>query len=173
MVHELFDLEYWKTVFPVNRLHETFPEYPYWDALGDWDVTSPFHLVVNEYLKEQNPIHEQKGEGTPVDIFVWAYGEPGKREVTKMGGLPYFPKSRPWPRSAKGETLEFLAQICFKDSLDICGSLPGDVLVILQSLIRESTSLPHLMAIPPYFTLNGFQLATFRSYYQPIFLLPS
>lgn len=131
MVHEPFDLEYWKAVFPVDRLRETFPEYPYdWSDLEDIDVTSPFDLVVNEYFKKQCPAHEQRGKGVPVDIFVWAYGEPGKREGTKMGGLPYFPASRPWPQSAEGEPLEFLAQICFKDSLDICGSLPGDVLVI-------------------------------------------
>jgi hypothetical protein len=129
MVNEPFDLEYWKTVFPIDRLHEIFPDYPYLNDLGDVDVTSPFHLVVNEYLREQNPVSQQK-EPNPVDLFVWAYGEPSQREVTKIGGLPYFPASRPWPQSVEGEPLEFMAQICFKDSFDICGVLPGDVLLI-------------------------------------------
>ena len=131
MIHEIFDIEYWKTVFPFQQFDELFPDYPYLDVLGEeWEVTSPFHLVMNEHRRQQTTAHKPREKHTLIDIFVWAYGEPSKREVTKMGGLPYFPASRPWPKSVQGEPLEFLAQVCFKDSSDICGSLPGDILII-------------------------------------------
>ncbi|MBE9102546.1 DUF1963 domain-containing protein [Vacuolonema iberomarrocanum] len=139
MIHQVFDLDYWSQVFPVDRFKDLFPDYPYVNTPPyvneiaiDWEIVSPFHLVMNEHWKHQQSIHRQ-GPSVPIDIFVWGYGEPDKREVTKMGGLPYFPAARPWPQSDSNKPLEFFAQICFKDSLDICGPLPGDILVIFMN----------------------------------------
>lgn len=82
--------------FPSQQFDQLFPDYPYLDILGEeWEVTSPFHLVMNEHRRQQATAHKPREKPTLIDIFAWAYGEPSNREVTKMGGLPYFPASRP------------------------------------------------------------------------------
>ncbi|MBE9102547.1 DUF1963 domain-containing protein [Vacuolonema iberomarrocanum] len=133
MIHQVFDLDYWNQVFPIDRFQKLFPDYRYKDDfIRPWGITSPFHLVMHEHWKHQQLMQTQEAT-TPIDIFVWGYGEPDKREVTKIGGLPYYPSSRPWPRTENNKPFEFFAQFCFKDSLDICGSLPGDILVIFEN----------------------------------------
>lgn len=70
----------------------------------------------------------------PTDLFVFARGEPERREITKIGGVPYWPAGREWPRSSAGTPMTFIAQFNFADSLDIVGQLPGDLLVIFGAL---------------------------------------
>jgi hypothetical protein len=67
------------------------------------------------------------------DIFVLGRGEPARREATKLGGLPYWPRKRAWPTDAEGEIMTFIAQFCFADSRDIVGRLPGDVLLLFAA----------------------------------------
>ena len=50
--------------------------------------------------------------------------------MTKIGGVPYRPRSSTWPRDGEGKPVRFIAQLCFADSRDILGDLPGDVLLI-------------------------------------------
>jgi hypothetical protein len=69
----------------------------------------------------------------PTDIFVWRAGEPSRREVTKIAGLPYRRADLPWPLAPSGSPLTFVAQICFADSRDLVPALPGDVLLILAT----------------------------------------
>jgi hypothetical protein len=70
------------------------------------------------------------------DVIVWATGEPPRREVTKIGGLPYRPASEEWPQSPEGKPLTFVGQVCFADSRDIVGQTPGDVLLIFADAQR-------------------------------------
>jgi hypothetical protein len=60
-------------------------------------------------------------------------GEPAQRFVTKVGGLPYRPADLAWPRAAYRTPLTFLAQFCFRDSQDLVGRLPGDVLLLFAA----------------------------------------
>lgn len=67
-------------------------------------VTSPFHLFAVETLRDQH--HLRVGPAIPTDVFVWAIGEPARREVTKIGGLPYWPahqRSIPFIELANGD----------------------------------------------------------------------
>jgi Domain of unknown function (DUF1963) len=66
----------------------------------------------------------------PTDVFVWRAGEPSRREVTKIAGLPYRQAGLPWPLAPSGEPLTFVAQFCFADSRDLVPPLPGDILLI-------------------------------------------
>lgn len=66
----------------------------------------------------------------PTAVFVWRAGEPARREVTKIAGLPYRQAGRPWLLGPSGEPLTFVAQFCFADSRDLVPPLPGDVLLI-------------------------------------------
>jgi hypothetical protein len=71
------------------------------------------------------------GEYGATDRLTFAHkGEPPDRFVTKIGGLPYRPKSALWPVRPSGQPMVFLAQFCFADSTDLVGPLPGAVLVI-------------------------------------------
>src|SRR5207237_8815728 len=57
-------------------------------------------------------------------------GEPERRDVTKIGGMPYRPASLGWPVSKEdGLPLTFVAQFRFAESADFMGELPGDMLL--------------------------------------------
>ena len=59
-----------------------------------------------------------------------ADGEPQRRDVTKIGGLPYRPTSAKWPTDSTGDPLTFVAQFDFLHSMDIVGNLPGELLLV-------------------------------------------
>jgi hypothetical protein len=76
------------------------------------------------------PTGERTKGARVTDRVYFVPGEPAERSVTKVGGLPYRASGVPWPTTASGEPMTFLAQFCFADSLDLVGRLPGDVLLI-------------------------------------------
>jgi hypothetical protein len=93
------------------------------------------------YREEGPPNRQANSESDDVaDLMKAAAGEPPDRFATKLGGLPYRPSSIPWPRHASGEPMVFLGQICFADSLDVVGELPGDVLLIFTHDEHDHTS---------------------------------
>jgi len=100
-------------------------------------ITGPRDICTNEQLRRE--IHDQYiwGEGVPVDVFIMAEGEPADRNVTKIGGLPYRPADAPWPETADGQPLRFIAQFDFTDSRDITGPLPDDVLLVFGNYADE------------------------------------
>jgi hypothetical protein len=128
MIHTDFDLEFFTRLFPLDRLRADAP-----DELmqpGGERVTSPYHIAVVEQLRAELLVGIDAPASVPVDVFVWAEGEPKNRATTKVGGLPYWPKSKPWPANGEGDALTFVAQLCFADSLDIVPSVPGDLLLV-------------------------------------------
>ena len=107
---------------------QAYPAHSYRHALDGSHVTSPFHIFSVETLRDQH--HLRGGPATPTDVFVWAIGEPERRDVTKVGGLPYWPTHQLWPERPDGEPCQFLAQINFTDSTDLVPELPGDILLV-------------------------------------------
>jgi len=83
-----------------------------------------------EQLREETFATDADFERVPTDVFVWARGEPERRAVTKIGGLPYREAGMPWPIAPSGTPMNFVAQFCFADSRDIAPALPGDILLI-------------------------------------------
>lgn len=125
MTNYEFDLKGWLPRIPlVTRNFGTQRRY-----FGE-KITSPFHLCQNEHLRQLLKDQIEWGEPIELDVFVMAQGEPPDRHVMKIGGMPYWPVGRPWPQNESEEPLVFLAQFYFGDSKDICGKLPGDVLLI-------------------------------------------
>ncbi len=117
--HERVDLERWVAMFPIAALEE---------AGGD-RLTSPNTVAIVEQLRRKL-LGGRKWETIPTDVFVFAKGEPIRREVTKVGGLPYWPSGKPWPRREDGRPMPFVGQFNFTDSADLAGKLPGDVLLL-------------------------------------------
>lgn len=93
-------------------------------------ITSPIDLWEVEVARDD------LGRGTlgppvPVHLFLWSVLPPAKPYLTKLGGVPWRPASRPWPRNARGEPCTFVAQFCFADSRALVRrNLPGDVLLV-------------------------------------------
>ena len=108
-----------------DALRESFvAEAPSWDGHA---ISSPYDLHVVEAVRARHGLG--KANGVPTDVFVWGQGEPKDRTVTKVGGLPCWGAETPWPER-NGVPRVFLAQFSFRDSLDLVGSLPGDLLVL-------------------------------------------
>ena len=94
-------------------------------------LVGPGSLAVNEQLRAEALAGScYRGSRIATDVFVWARGEAPNPAMTKIGGVPYRPRSLPWPRDGEGRRIRFIAQLCFADSRDIVGDLPGDVLLI-------------------------------------------
>lgn len=150
MVHERVEIRKWTGLYPLEQLREEavcFVEqrraespnnYPDAAAVanhvklmspGGEIVTSPFHIAVVEQLRAE-AFSGSRFSKVPTDVFVFAKGEPQNRAVTKVGGLPFWPRSRAWPKGESKQPLSFVAQVCFADSKDLVGDLPGDVMLI-------------------------------------------
>lgn len=121
--------------------HRTTKTHPEWDLaaaqklyanvkneLRGEQITSPYHLYAVERLRDEHGL--RKGLAFVTDVFVFGKGAPQDRRVTKVSGLPYWPKGRKWPTADDGSPCQFLAQFCFLDSRDLAGKLPGEILLI-------------------------------------------
>lgn len=158
MVHEVVDIARWTAMFPLARLREEArqfvldrrarqpDQYPSEEAVARHialmepsgeSITGPYHIAVVEQIREEAQDGLVLRNGLMTDVFVWCKGEPARREVTKIGGLPYWPAERPWPVSRSGAPLIFIAQICFTDSVDLVGVLPGDILLVFGDPSHE------------------------------------
>jgi hypothetical protein len=119
-VHARVDIERWRNMFPLTGN----------DLKGSvHQVTSPAHAAKLLQLRHHVLGGDRPDLGLPVDIVVFCLGEPERRETTKVGGLPFRARAKNWPKR-KGTLLTFFGQICFSDSSDIVGELPGEVLLI-------------------------------------------
>lgn len=140
-MHETFDLDHWLALFPLAELRARA------DALGRrWRVraegiTGPREVAVVDQLRAESANFLSQFRQVPVDLFVWAIGEPVNRAATKAGGLPYRSKSRPWPLDQHGQPKSFAGQICFAESKDLVGDLPGDVLLVFSDEFLEHEGL--------------------------------
>jgi hypothetical protein len=116
-----FDLDAWLPRFPLRPRHNSYA--------GEI-ITGPSHACNNEHLRSE--LYDQVDWGTPapVDVFVFADGEPADRRVTKIGGLPFRPTGSSWPVGDDGHPLTFVAQLNFSDSRDITDNLPADLLLV-------------------------------------------
>ncbi|NQT13137.1 MAG: DUF1963 domain-containing protein [Planctomycetes bacterium] len=157
MVNYEFRLEEWLDRLPLDD--------EYARSCGRFsgtEITSPSDICINERLRAEVREQVDWGPAVPVDVFVMATGEPRDRHVTKIGGLPYRPASKPWPKSQDRQPMTFLAQFCFADSKDLVGDLPGEVLLVFASpegpsgssaldLAKLSESLPSRQpgSLPP------------------------
>lgn len=125
MMHDTVDIQRWIGMFPISES----------DTGVVSSVVSPYDVAIFEQARSKilgcrgsNP-----RKACCADVFVFGLGEPAERHLTKIGGLPYFADERQWPTNSSGEPMTFVAQLCFADSCDLVGDLPGDVLLVFGS----------------------------------------
>lgn len=152
MIHQRVDVERWNKLFPLEKLrkearefverrHKAMPDqykstseverHVQLMSPGGEIITSPKHLAVVEQLRKES-LGSRNLPAFHTDVFVFARGEPSNRSVTKIGGLPFWPKRRDWPVGKSGNPMSFVAQFCFADSMDLFDSLPGEILLIFS-----------------------------------------
>jgi len=126
--HPRVDIEHWLNVYS-------------WFASGFSDhggdcvpaSISPLQLAYNESLRRRllEKYPGLRRYAKPTDVFIWNVRPTPEPFLTRVGGVPYRPRSLPWPHTAKGTPFSFLAQYCFLDSKDLFPfDLPGDVLLV-------------------------------------------
>lgn len=152
MKHPLVDLGHWKSIFSLESLRaearafaeerrqkepsfyrdeRQFEEHIHGMGPGGEIITSPMHLAVVEQIREEE--FQRRGvrpSGVRTDVFVFSLTPPSRRDLTQIGGLPYWPASREWPVTDAGRPMTFLAQLSFLDSPEVRQGLPGDVLLV-------------------------------------------
>jgi hypothetical protein len=119
-LHPEFDLEQAKHAYSVSGFDTNLE--------GEL-VTGPHDLFSVEVLRDRHAL--RRGTASPTDVFVFGKGEATRRDGTKVGGLPYWPADRRWPKDEAGTPYRFLAQFNFADSRDLLVELPGEVLLLL------------------------------------------
>lgn len=131
--------EWWERIGPLHP-----------DEYGNWttrDVLGPRNACWVVRTREMVHDYVSFEAAAPADLFLLAVGEAPSRGCTKIGGLPFWPRGRTWPRSRDDRPLPFLAQFCFHESQDIVGSLPEEMLLLFgdeddpSSLVAEWQSL--------------------------------
>jgi Domain of unknown function (DUF1963) len=136
MVHEQFDLELWKSRFPLQK-HIKDDKFGRWRNTRADYVTSPGELALELQIRDVTQAKRGPFKKAFTDVFVFGKGEPKKLYLTKIGGKPYLSEDVAWPEHEDGMPLSFVAQFCFSDSKDLLGKLPGDVLLIFGSTVDE------------------------------------
>ena len=119
-------------VLDIDRWVKQFPHPPEEGGFGCL-ITGPADIAHVVQLRSEALKGTSDLAAVPCDIFVFAQGEPTRRDVTKVNGVPYRPAALPWPVTADGAPMTFLAQFRFTESADLTGKLPGDILVVFIS----------------------------------------
>lgn len=134
MIHERLDLDRWITEFPLTDLEEA-------RSVGS-TISAPRDVAFMEQFRRRlRSRGADLGPPTPVDLCVWKLGASDRPDVTKIGGVPFWPADCGWPHLDRRTPLTFVAQLCFADSRDILPNLPGDILSLFA--VEDDYSVPY------------------------------
>lgn len=122
----LVDIEHWIRLFPLEKELNSLK----WPYQLDCHICGPSGLAIVEQVRRLCKAPLDSGYTVPTDVFIFSHGEPDRRDVTKVGGIPYRPATVPWPKTDEAGDMTFVAQYRFSESRDILPSLPGDVLLV-------------------------------------------
>ncbi len=119
-----FDIESWRRHLALSRSEV--------QTRIDWTICGPAEVVAVECMRDEARRLGDFGANVPCDIHVFVAGEAPRRDATKVGGVPYRPRTLPWPGRRDGTPMVFVCQFSFGESLDLFRGvrLPGDVLLV-------------------------------------------
>jgi hypothetical protein len=124
--HPRLNLSHWTDAFPLANLNKST------DTASV--MTGPLPIAYVEQIRAALIAKGANlGRAVPTDLCVWNLGDSDIRDTTKIGGVPYWPASEPWPMISPGKPYTFVAQLCFADSRDILPDFPGDILCVLAA----------------------------------------
>lgn len=123
-----FEIDHWIRFFPLDAV----PEH---QRTGQ-DVTGPRSLAIVEQIRRQAGMSRFCDKSCPADVFVIGIGEPDEPWCTRIGGIPFRPVGKIWPRDKGGNNMTFLAQFDFRQSMDLFSDLPGDILQVFTKEYR-------------------------------------
>lgn len=126
--HTTFDIADWIARFPWSVVRSVYKEHTD-QKPSPRHITSPVDIVIAESLRAERGANPQNVSCVPVDIFTFGLGAPDDPSMTKVGGIPYRPADKPWPKH-DNHNYFFLAQFNFADSRDVVGETPGEILLI-------------------------------------------
>ena len=151
MIHDVFDIDYWIKVFPLDALRTSVIGKSKSMQPKASDITSPRHIAINEQLRSEAISEKDEIKRVATDVFVYNHGEPANRAVTKIGGVPYRSAQKSWVSNSSKEPLTFVGQLCFVDSKDIIDALPGDILLIFADADKNGYDWGDSSRLPLYF----------------------
>src|SRR5690348_4120854 len=94
---------------------------------GDFIIHAKNLLERNQWLQSHAAqVDAYLEDGRECIIFTFSRQEPADRMATRIGGLPYWPRERPWPICKEcRRPLVFAAQLDFRDPRGR-STVPGD-----------------------------------------------
>jgi hypothetical protein len=118
----------------VSKIREFFPKrIESKPGVPVFNLFTPFEVALRENQLRLVQAELDLGRQVPAQYLLYAQGEPGNREQSRIGGLPYRPCGLPWPMDASGHPKEFVAQIDFSDSQSLLPHLPGQIMLLFAS----------------------------------------
>jgi hypothetical protein len=174
VIHDRVDVEWCRSLFPIEHLRDQVrAEYlrsnegrlPESDLRKRLERLQPWptgrsgvrDVAVVEQLAERRAVVIPPEQRVPTDLFMFSLGEAPRRELTKVGGVPYWPADRPWPTTSSGVPLTFVAQFNFLDSLDLTGPLPGALLLVFADGVRADEG--DWYDDPPFLQFHWMQIS--------------
>lgn len=93
-------------------------------------VSGPFDYWYLRHLREGIGVPSlNAADLVTTDLFLWSTEAATNRAATRLGGVPYMPRSSRWP-TRHGVVGSFLGQLNFADSRDLVPFAPTDLLLV-------------------------------------------
>ena len=96
-------------------------------------IYGPHDALTSLAIRDSASESVRFGKAVETDVFLLSTGPPENLARSLIGGVPYWPEQREWPRDRDGRFIPFLAQFDFRGSRDIVNA-EGDILLVFADV---------------------------------------